>query len=196
MAASHTTWDRWVSQDPLPFAANLPDWVWDLRLHTKLSEDVDEDEEDSGCPPSIEELCIAKAFLDGIKATTLRNDKLLAHVLKQLLALPQEVADTSNPDLQQSLDLYLATKHASEKTYRKFCEAVLWQNPEYKLLSFHRVQQTVKDLTGVVPVTHDMCINFCTALTGPYSNLDMCLYCGKARFDSQGQPMKKFHTIP
>ena len=96
---------------------------------------------------------------------TLRNDGLLAHVLEWLLAPPQEVADASNPDFQQSLDLYLATKHASEKTYRKSCETVLQRNPEYELLSFHRVQQTIKDLMGVMPVTHDMCIDSCTAFT-------------------------------
>lgn len=41
-----------------------------------------------------------------------------------------------------------------------------------------------------------MCIESCTAFTGPYSDLDACPYCGKARFDSQGQPTKKFYTIP
>lgn len=74
------------SQDPLPFAADSPDQVQELLLYTELSEDVDEDEEDSGSSrPAIEELHIAKAFLDGIKAATFRNDRLPAHVLEWLL---------------------------------------------------------------------------------------------------------------
>ena len=183
-------------QDPLCFVANSSDQVQEPPFHAELSEDVDEDEEDSGPLPAIEELRVAKAFLDGIKAATLRNDGLPEYVLERLLSPPQEVADASDPDLRQSLDLYLATEHASEKTYKKSCEAVLRRNPEYELLSFHRVQRTVEDLTGVVSITHDMCIDSCTAFTGLYSDLDACPYCGKARFDSQGQPTKKFHTIP
>ena len=77
----------------------MPDQVQELPLPTELSKDVDEDEEDSGPSPDIEEFHIAKAFLDGIKAATLRNDGLPEYVLEWLLLPPQEVADASDPDL-------------------------------------------------------------------------------------------------
>ena len=86
-------------QDPLCFVADSSDQVQEPQFHAELSKDVNEDKEDSGPLPAIEELHVAKAFLDGIKATTLRNDGLPEYVLEWLLSPPQEVADASDPDL-------------------------------------------------------------------------------------------------
>lgn len=41
-----------------------------------------------------------------------------------------------------------------------------------------------------------MCINSCTAFTGPYAELDSCPYCGTSRLDDKSKPRQVFHTIP
>ena len=102
----------------------------------------------------------------------------------------------SDPDLRQSLDFYLATELASQDTYKKSVAAVQQQNPEHELFSLHGIEQKIADLSGVVPVAHNMCINSCTAFTGPYAELDSCPYCGTSHLDDKSKPRQVFHTIP
>ena len=54
-------------------------------------------------------------------------------------------------------------------------------------------------MTGVVSVLDDMCINSCTAFTGPLSDLDTCPYCSERRFEvrsGKSYPRKQACTIP
>ncbi|KAF8149513.1 hypothetical protein B0H34DRAFT_637894, partial [Crassisporium funariophilum] len=63
----------------------------------------------------------------------------------------------------------------------------------------------IADLTGVLPIDHDMCPNSCIAYTGPFVDLKECLYCSESCYDpiqlqlSNGRkkvPCQHFYTIP
>ena len=107
----------------------------------------------------VADLLIAQSFINRIKNATLNNGSMDPQSVDQLRNPYTEVLDTSDPNLRQSLDFYLATKLASRDTYKKSVVAVQWQNPEHELLSFHGIEQKIADLSRVVPVAHDMCIN-------------------------------------
>ena len=144
----------------------------------------------------VADLLIAQNFINGIKNATLDNGSMDPQSIDQLQNPYPEVLDMSNPNLRQSLDFYLATELASRDTYRKSVVAVQQWNPEHELLSFHGIEQKIADLSGVVPVTHNMCINSCSAFTGPYAALDSCPYCGTSRLNDKSKPRQVFHTIP
>jgi hypothetical protein len=57
----------------------------------------------------------------------------------------------------------------------------------------------VDQITGVVPIIHDMCINGCIGYTGPFSELEICITCGQKRYDIVSEkpvPRKQFYTLP
>ena len=144
----------------------------------------------------VADLLIAQSFINRIKNATLNNGSMDPQSVDRLRNPYTEVLDTSDPNLRQSLDFYLATELASQDTYKKSVAAVQRRNPEHELLSFHGIEQKIADLSGVVPVAHDMCINSCTAFTGPYAELDSCPYCGTSHLDDKSKPRQVFHTIP
>ena len=111
----------------------------------------------------------------------------------------------SDSDLQLSLELYLANFNCSLSVYNANRDAFLWHHPKDQILTYDQAQHFVAQLTGVVPLSHDMCINLCTAYTGPLSNREMCPYCSAPRYDpvmleqSAGKrkvAQQEFHTMP
>ncbi|KAF8232539.1 hypothetical protein L208DRAFT_1271560 [Tricholoma matsutake] len=60
--------------------------------------------------------------------------------------------------------------------------------PDDEFLLFDQAKQTLKKLSGVVPITHDCCISSCAAFTGAYSDLDACPYCNVPHYDDNGKP--------
>lgn len=54
----------------------------------------------------------------------------------------------------------------------------------------------VAQITGVIPIIHDMCPNTCLAFTGPFVNDDKCSECGEAYFDSiMNKARQEFYII-
>ena len=103
--------------------------------------------------------------------------------------------------------MYLILTNTPQETYRKLVAALIRLLPDAKgkLLSYDQVKRRVKNLTGIVPLQDDMCINSCMAFTGPYKNLDTCLDCSQPRYDpvllgsSDGvikKPRQLMTTIP
>ena len=76
----------------------------------------------------------------------------------------------SDSDLWLSLDLYLSNLHCSFSVYNANCDAFLRCHPKDQILTYDQAWRFVAQLTGVVPLSHDMCINSCTTYTGPLSN--------------------------
>ena len=159
--------------------------------------------------------------------------ELTAHLedLKQTLAAIQEIKNASldaqfeeedlsylrNPTEEElnindqyfrlSLDMYIILTNASQETYRELVAAFLRCHPEAKgkLLSYDQIRRRVKNLTGIILIRDDMCINSCMAFTGPYKDLDTCLKCPQSRYDpdllrsSNGtirKPRQSMTTIP
>jgi len=62
-------------------------------------------------------------------------------------------------------------------------KAILHRLLESNLLSYHAVKKLITNITGVVAVMDDMCINSCHAFTGPFAELEACSICAEPRYD-------------
>ena len=145
----------------------------------------------------VEDLRTALAFIDALRSASLDNEDLDARVLEQLRHPPQEALDATDPDLRLSIDLFLSTSNASQETYVSTRNAIMRRHPEDEILSHAKIKTKIAEMTGVVPLVHDMCTNSCAAFTGPFAQLTECPICSEARYDMQTElPRKRFHTIP
>ena len=119
----------------------------------------------------------------------------------------EEELDINDRYFRLSLDMYLILTNAPQETYRALVAAFLRCHPEAKgkLLSYDQIRRRVRNLTGIIPIHDDMCINSCMAFTGPYKDLDTCLECPEPRYDpatlhsSNGmvkRPRQSVTTIP
>lgn len=169
----------------------------------------EDDQDPSGPEPEIEihvdDLKIAREFINGLRVASLDDENLPDEVLARLRHPIQEPLDISDPDIRFSIKLFLSVGNASQETYTSVREAILERYPDSLVLSFDQVKRKVTELSGVVSVVHDMCPNSCIAYTGPYTNLETCPKCGESRFDpiklatSEGRKKisrQEFHTIP
>ena len=103
--------------------------------------------------------------------------------------------------------MYLILTNASQETYRQLVIAFLRCHPEVKgrLLSYNQIKHRVKDLTGIILIQDNMCVNLCIAFTGPHKHLKTCLKCPEPHYDptilksSNGavkKPRQSVTTIP
>ena len=97
----------------------------------------------------------------------------------------EEELDIDDRYIRLSLDMYLILTNVSQETYRELVAAFLRCHPEAKgrLLSYDQIRRRVKNLTGIVPIYDDMCVNSCMAFTGPYKHFDTCIECPEPRYD-------------
>jgi len=130
-----------------------------------------------------ENIKITQQFIEEIRSATLDNGGLDPSVVEHLWNPEEGLVDISDPDVQLSLDLYLAVTNASEVTYKGCCDAILHCYPESAVLSYYSVKKLVSDISGVVSVSDDMCINSCHAFTGPFAHLDSCSICREPQYD-------------
>ncbi|KAF8890250.1 hypothetical protein CPB84DRAFT_1837475 [Gymnopilus junonius] len=174
----------------------------DLRARTEAmnyhepnieSDSDSEDWETLPTPSRIEMVRLAQSFIELIKNATLDNGKMDPAATERLRNPSTEPIDLSDPDLRFSLDLYLACMNASEATYNDVRQAILRRFPDSDVLSYHLAKKQVADITGVVSVLDDMCINSCHAFTGPFENLEACTVCSEPRytFVKSGRSRKK-----
>jgi hypothetical protein len=152
--------------------------------------------DDPHAPTSrIENIKITQEFIKEIRTATLDNGSLDGDVLERLRNPPKEPTDICDPDIRLSLDLFLAVTNASEDTYKSCREAIQRRHPDSNILSYYSVKKLVAEITGVIAVYDDMCINSCHAFTGPFSQLQSCSICGEARYDD-AQSKSKGKKIP
>jgi hypothetical protein len=92
--------------------------------------------------------------------------------------------------------VFLAVTTPSEATYNAIRLATLRRYPDSAMLTYHKVKQLVAELSGVVPILTNMCINSCIGYTGPFVDLECCPMCGQDHYDVEKVSRKQFHTIP
>jgi len=131
----------------------------------------------------IEHVNLAQKFIQEISAATLKNGNLDPDVIEHLRNPKEGLVDTSDPDICLSLDLFMACEKSLQSTYTAAGEAILRRLPESNLLSYHAVKKLIANITGVVAVMDDMCINSCHAFTGPFAELEACSICAEHRYD-------------
>ncbi|KAF9495139.1 hypothetical protein BDN71DRAFT_1448025 [Pleurotus eryngii] len=175
----------------------------DAAAATGNTIDEPEDEHKEEPEAMIEHLCLTQQYISLIKATTLENGGLDPSTIEQLRNTPEGPVDISEPDTWLSIDLFLATTNASEATYNAVRTAISACFPDTNVLSHHLVKKLVSQLSGVVSIVDDMCVNSCHAFTGPFADLDHCSVCGEARYKpielemhNKKIPRQQFHTIP
>ncbi|KDQ09613.1 hypothetical protein BOTBODRAFT_178841 [Botryobasidium botryosum FD-172 SS1] len=152
----------------------------------------------------IDEHRIVTAYIQALENASLDHENLPPDVL-QRLRFPEKPPSVDDPDILLSLRLYLSSPNIAVGTYSAIREAILLRHPAHPILSFDQVKKKIAEITGVVSVVEDMCINLCMAYTGPlFSPLDKCHYCGEPRYDlavlaeSNGKtkrPRQVYHTM-
>ncbi|RXW12320.1 hypothetical protein EST38_g13534, partial [Candolleomyces aberdarensis] len=168
--------------------------------------DDDGEDTEGNLVASLADLQLALDYIQALKSARLdESSGLDLNLLQQLQDPVREFLDLdANPDLRLSIRLYMDVGRASEATYMAAREAILERWPEdVEVLTYDQVQRKVEQLSGVIPIIHDMCINSCMAYTGPLACLEQCRVCSEPRYDdSRSVPGKKctprqtFYTIP
>ena len=134
---------------------------------------------------------MSQEFINEIAQATLNNGKLDEDVVSRLRNPDTDPIDISDPDIRLSINLYLACSNASQKTYSDMREAVICRYPDSGLLTpYYSVRKLVTNLTGVIAIRDDMCINSCHAFTGPFADLDSCTVCSRI-YQQRHTPQKE-----
>ena len=148
-------------------------------------------------PVHIADLHIAILFIDALKSASLDDENLDAEVLEWLCHPHQELVVDTYPDLWLSIDLFLSMSNSSQQSYTSAQEAILHHHPQDEILSYARIKSKIAEITGIVPLVHDMCINSCLVFTGLFSELSECPTSNEVHFDSLTElPFQNFYTIP
>ena len=174
-----------------------------LELDPPLATGSDEELGDMTTDISrIENIKFTQKFIEGIHTATFENGGLDSDVIYGLRNPCDEPTSISDPDVRLSIDLFLAGTNASEQTYQACHDAILRHHPDCHILSYYSVKKLVAEITGVVAVYDDMCINSCHTFTGPFAELQSCSICGEARYDATQSaftgkeiPRQQFCTI-
>ncbi|KAJ7474647.1 hypothetical protein B0H11DRAFT_1654288, partial [Mycena galericulata] len=155
---------------------------------------------------TIDSIRTTQLFIRALEGASLDDSGLDADVVHRLRNPIQECVDISDDkDFRLSLDVFLADTYASEETYKATRAGILRHTPEIGMLLHAAVKKQIENLTGVVPISHDMCPNSCIGYTGPLSDRESCTECGLSRWDpiklqsSDGQTKvaaRQFDTIP
>ncbi|KAG6835383.1 hypothetical protein H0H93_001990 [Arthromyces matolae] len=169
----------------------------DLAQQEDLNE---EDQEDpSQAYSHIEDVRMAQEFIAALQHADINNGDLSSESVDRLMNPPEyplELDEEVDADLIECLRIFLHG-HNSAKHYNRTIKDLKMRHPEDELLSFNQLKRTIRELTGIVPIIHDMCPNSCLAYTGPLSNRQTCHRCGESRIDpTTGEPRLQLYTIP
>jgi len=135
---------------------------------------IEEREEESSGGLDLDELCglaedeDIKMYLDfitWIENASLEDDGMKIHPddLNRLHHPPQANIELDDPDLWLTLNLFLAMGNSSEETYNSVHKAIQHCYPKGELLSYHQIKHCVSDLSSVIHLARDMCLNTCIA---------------------------------
>ena len=142
----------------------------------------------------VEDATLASQFTPG-ELQRLRNPQAL------------QFSPSDDRDLRLSIKFFISSldHNQSQKAYAANREDILDRYPDSEMLSYDQVKRKVSDLSGVVTLKHDMCVDSHVAFTGPFAHLENCPRCSQSRYDeaklakSGGKkkvPRKVFTTFP
>jgi len=206
----HSTAENPIRSSPIPVPGNVhadPFLSSDDKL---LLEDLaeinleDGDIEVQVQNSQIEEIAIAQQFIQLIRTASFsdEHDNMDPYYLDRLCNPPNEVLVIDNPDIKLSIKQFLSLSNASEDAYESTRQNIMERFPDCQMLSLHEVERLVANLSGIVPIMHDMCPNSCMAYTGPWKDREDCPMCGEQRYKPVLGPRgrrivkQKFYTLP
>ena len=152
-----------------------------------------------GLDSRIEDLKMTAQFIDALRNATLEQSNMRPDDIERLRAAePDPLLDVQDNHFVKALRTFLSTTNSSQATYNDIRSTMLLCYPDDPFLSFDQMKRRVEQLSGVVPIFHDMCQDTCVGFTGPLRDLDHCPICGKSRYRRPGtkEPLRQFISIP
>jgi len=151
-----------------------------------------------GLNSPIDKLKKTAQFIRALQGATLEQSNMLQVDIDRFVPLIQTLASMLQTiTSSRLLGVFLSTTNASRATYDALRSRLLNCYPDDPFLSFGQMKRRVVELSGVVPISHDMCSNTCVGFTGPLADCDQCPVCGKDRYRSgTREPHRQFITIP
>ena len=138
-----------------------------------------------GLDSSINDLKKMACFIDTLQGATLEQSNMRQEDIDRLhMAEPDPCLDVVNRHLVKALRVFLSTTNALQTTYNAICSTLNECYPDDPFLSFWQMQQCIEQLSGMVPISHDMCPDTCIGYTGPFINCDHCPICGKEHYQT------------
>ena len=146
-------------------------------------------------------------FIQMVKEATLDSQFTPDELRKFRNPQPIQFSPSDDQDLRLSIKFFISSldHNQSQEAYASNREDILDRYPDSGMLSYDQVKRRVSDLSGVVTLKHDMCVDSHVAFTGPFAHLEQCPRCGQSRYDeaklakSGGKkkvPRKVFTTFP
>lgn len=158
---------------------------------------------------NLDHLIQCQDYIKMISEASLDNDLLPEWVLSRLRdpRTPEEDGGHFTANELHTLKLYLANFPYPEEAYKRNATVFNASHPgpdDVKVYSLQQARRLVEDVTGVIGVFDDMCINSCMAFTGPLQDLDKCNVCDEPRYNVAAQqkdadlkiPRQQMCTIP
>ncbi|KZV74580.1 hypothetical protein PENSPDRAFT_572757 [Peniophora sp. CONT] len=122
---------------------------------------------------------------DDISNATLENGSMSEADITRLRAVLQATPTLLDPDERYSIEIFLAITDGSERMYEDIRAANRVRFPDLEMLSYWQVKKRVHDLSGVVEVYDDCCINSCHSFVSFLKDEPKCLICGEDRWNVQ-----------
>ena len=151
-----------------------------------------------GLNSPIDELKKTAQFICGLRCATLEHSNMQQDDIDRLRAAdPDPFIDIGDRHFIKSLRGFLSSTTASQSTYNDWRDLLLECYPDDPFLSFDQMKRRVQQLSGVVPIYHDMCQDTCVGFTGPFTDCERCPICGTDRYrPDTREPRRQFITIP
>ncbi|KAF8488771.1 hypothetical protein F5888DRAFT_1582418, partial [Russula emetica] len=149
----------------------------------------------------IDELKKTAKFIHGLRGATLEQSNMQQDDIDRLRAAePDPCLDIEDKHFIKSLRGFLSSTGASQATYNSWRALLLDCYPDDPFLLFVQMKKRVEQLSGIVPIYHDMCQNTvptCVGFTGHLNDCECCPICGTDRYrPNTREPCRQFITIP
>ena len=126
-------------------------------------------------------------FIQMVKEATLASQFTPAEL--QAFRNPRGIqfSPSEDRDLRLSIKSFISSldHNQSQKAYTATRQNILDGYPDSEMLSYDQVKRRVSNLSGVVTLKHDMCVDSHVAFTGPFANKEKCPHCSKSRYDEE-----------
>src|SRR5712672_2036668 len=155
------------------------------------------DEINLGLNSPINELKKTSKFIIALQGATLEQSNMLQDDIDCLHAAePDPCLDLTDKHFVKALRVFLSTANTPRATYNAIRSSMVDCYPDDPFLSFRQINCRVEQLSGVVPIYHDMCCDTCVGFTGPLGDCDCCPICRKDHYRSgTREPHRQFITI-
>ncbi len=142
-----------------------------------------DDEIHLGLNSTINDLKKTACFIDALRGATLEESNMQQGDIDRLRATkPDPCLDITDKHFDKAFGLFMSTTNTSQANYNAIRSRMLKCYPNDPFLSFDQMKRHVQQLSGVVPIFHDMCPDTCIGFTGPFLGHDSCPMCGKDRY--------------